>query len=661
VFLPELDTLRDITAAAEKHRHDVPWTMRMGLYRGNSIGTAARDAYSRELNAVVLPLMRARFEQQLQGNAGSPERLYQYLKAYLMLGDARHREVDQLRAMSQGEWAQMYPRDGATAQRFAEHFEQLLDGDRLQSITVNPQVVEQARSALRNASLPVLMYSRLKSAYPDDHKGAVRLDIAAGSGASRVLVRRSGKPLSQPVPALYTRAVFDEINATGKYQLLQQFAADAWVFGDNAFDLRKGGALVYDVVGVYEADYIRAWDEIVKDVTLKSASDARDFADILGIVSSPASPLKGFLNVVATNTDLRPDASLAAKATGVVDAKLGALTKMMGGPPAGASQPGERVAAHFEPIRRLVEGPPGQAPIDQMLAKLDQQHQLLQTTGSGVGQRSAGDPATQAAVSDAKRTLDQISKELPAPLGSLVSEVAMRSASIVTTEARGELARRYEEQVVRECHDLVEGRYPVNPAGTTDVALGDFGRVFGSGGVFDAFFRDNLAPLVDTSRPQWRWREGAASGPGSMLQQFQRVQRIRELYFKPGGQAPEARFTLLPDSLDASVTRFTLDVDGQPFEYRHGPTQTRAMSWPGSTGQAAFGFEDHSGPIPGMAKQGPWSWFRLLDQTQIERDSDTRYRVTFGAGGKTMRVILEASSIRNPFGRNELSGFRCAM
>jgi type VI secretion system protein ImpL len=146
-----------------------------------------------------------------------------------------------------------------------------------------------------------------------------------------------------------------------------------------------------------------------------------------------------------------------------------------------------------------------------------------------------------------------------------------------------------------------------------------------------------------------------------MLQQFQRVQRIRELYFKPGGQTPEARFTLLPDSLDASVTRFTLDVDGQPFEYRHGPTQTRAMSWPGSTGQASFGFEDHSGPIPGMAKQGPWSWFRLLDQTQIERDSDTRYRITFGAGGKTMRVILEATSIRNPFGRNELSGFRCAM
>jgi len=50
-----------------------------------------------------------------------------------------------------------------------------------------------------------------------------------------------------------------------------------------------------------------------------------------------------------------------------------------------------------------------------------------------------------------------------------------------------------------------------------------------------------------------------------------------------------------------------------------------------------------------------------IDQAQIERDSESRYRITFAAGGKTMRVILEASSIRNPFGRNELSGFRCGM
>jgi type VI secretion system protein ImpL len=661
-FLPALDTVRDITSVAEKFQGGAPFSMRMGLFRGGALGAAAREAYSRELNATVLPLLRASFERDLRSNGGTPDQLYEHLKGYLMLGDARHRNADFLRYLGQSEWRRLYPSDGVTAQRLSEHFEQLLGSGQLQSVTANPQIVEEARTALRNASIPVLMYSRLRLKYLQDTKRAVRLDVAAGSGASEVLVRRSGKPLSDPVPALYTRAVFNEINRTGKYELMKDFAEDAWVFGDNALDLRNGGALLYQVLGVYETDYIRAWDEILKDVTLKQTAGAQEFASMLGTISSPASPLKGFLNTVASNTNLlEPDTSTAGKVAGALDARLEGLKKVMGQDPVGAAKPGERVAAHFEPIRRLVDGPPGQAPVDLMLAKLNQQAQLLQSTGSGVGQRSAGDPAVQAAVSDAKRTLDQISKELPAPLGSLVSQVAMRSESIVTTEARGELARRYAEQVVRECHDLVEGRYPINPRAESDVALSDFGRVFGPSGVFDAFFRDNLAALVDTSGTQWQWRAGAASGPPSMLQQFQRVQHIRELYFKPGAQTPEARFTLLADTLDASVVRFKLDVDGQPFEYRHGPVQTQAMSWPGSTGQASFGFEDRSGPIPGVAQQGPWAFFKVLDQSQIERISDLRYRVTFSAGGKSMRAILEAASIRNPFGRNELSGFRCTM
>jgi type VI protein secretion system component VasK len=45
----------------------------------------------------------------------------------------------------------------------------------------------------------------------------------------------------------------------------------------------------------------------------------------------------------------------------------------------------------------------------------------------------------------------------------------------------------------------------------------------------------------------------------------------------------------------------------------------------------------------------------------VERDSDTRFKVTFSAGGKSMRVIMDAASVRNPFARNEVAGFRCAM
>jgi type VI secretion system protein ImpL len=246
----------------------------------------------------------------------------------------------------------------------------------------------------------------------------------------------------------------------------------------------------------------------------------------------------------------------------------------------------------------------------------------------------------------------------------MVAQIGTRSASLTVGEARDELSRRYEEQVARECRELIEGRYPLVRSSANDVPLADFGRVFGYGGVFDAFFKDNLAALVDVSRTPWRWREGAAGIGGSvaLLHQFEQAQRIRDIYFKAGTQLPEARFNLTPDALDAGTTRFSLELDGQAFEYRHGPTQSKVLTWPGGgVGQAAVTFEARGDAGPGFVKQGPWAWFRALDQAQVKKDSDTREEVTFTAAAHSMRVLLDATSIRNPFVRDELSGFRCGL
>jgi type VI secretion system protein ImpL len=78
-------------------------------------------------------------------------------------------------------------------------------------------------------------------------------------------------------------------------------------------------------------------------------------------------------------------------------------------------------------------------------------------------------------------------------------------------------------------------------------------------------------------------------------------------------------------------------------------------------GQASIAFEERGGPGPGDAKQGPWAWFRELDRAQVQREGDTRLRLTFVAGQRSMGVVLDAASIRNPFVRNELAGFRCSM
>jgi type VI secretion system protein ImpL len=669
-LLPRLDALRAVSATANPFDDGTPWRMRMGLYRGKALGESAHDAYERELNGVLLPVLGARFAEQVRTGVATPDRLYEYLKGYLMLGDARHRDIQHLRFLTDIELRGMYPSDPDTRDRLDAHFAELLSASGgLTSLPPNADLVEQARYALRTASLPVLMYSRLKLQYASDTKRAVRLDVAAGPGADRVLMRASGAALSDPIPALYSRDVFREVNGAGKLEVMKQFAEDAWVFGDGVLDLRNTGAVTYQMLSLYEQEYIRQWDAVLQDVKIRPSPDSRALTESLATLSSPASPLKGYLAAVARNTDLLKPADAAAanpaqKAESLLASKAAQLATVLGAPPPGADEPGTAASKHFESIRNLMQGPPGAAPIDALLASLAQTHKQLQSIGAGLGDTSALD-AMKSGQADALQSLQQQAKQLPDPVGAMVAQIGARSETLAVGQARDELSRRYDEQVARECRELIDGRYPFTRTSDSDVPLADFGRVFGTGGVFDAFFAANLAPLVDVSRSPWTWREGAAGigGSAALLRQFQQARRIRDVYFKPGSQLPEARFTLTPDLLDAGATRFALDLDGQPFEYRHGPQLGVSVSWPGTggVGQAVVAFEERGGGGPSFAKQGPWAWFRALDQAQVKRISDTRMQVIFAAGAHSMRVVLDAASIRNPFARDELAGFRCGM
>ena len=144
-FLPRLDALRVITDAAEKYKSAVPWWMGLGLYRGSSLGAVARDAYTREINEILPPLLLEGFEHELRTSARS-DNSRGLATAYLMLADARHRDPEYLKTWADLEWHRVYRADESQAQRIGEHFKQLfVDGDRLASQRVDPKILEQTR------------------------------------------------------------------------------------------------------------------------------------------------------------------------------------------------------------------------------------------------------------------------------------------------------------------------------------------------------------------------------------------------------------------------------------------------------------------------------------------------------------------------------------
>jgi type VI secretion system protein ImpL len=608
--LPRLDAVRAVVDSASRFGDGAPWAMRWGLFQGNSLRDAARDAYARELDGAMLPQVANRFRQRLVQSAAEPEQLYQYLRGYLMLGYPEHLDKKELAALADAEWQLAYA-DPDRAAALARHFRSLLEYEAtLRPVALDEEIVNQARSTLRQASQAGLVYRAVKNYYADDTSRALHLDVAAGLGAERVLRRKSRISLTEPISSIYTKPVFEEITNKGTDAIVKQLTDEYWVWGDTRPSITASAKLTADFLDIYEKDYIAAWDRVLNDIQSAPLSSLAQTKDALAILSGPTSPLRGLLKTIDDNTYLvkPPEPAKPGIISGIGGSLGGILERGRARLGVPTIMPGAQVTAHFEPIHRLVAGEKGSAPIDAILNKLRELQQKVQPLGGDVGGTNPGDPQAIASIGTTASELKRDVVALPPGIGSVVTQVADGTTAAVRGGVRSTLEGRYQQQVVAECAAIVSNRYPFAAGSTVDVPLADFGRLFGYGGVFDMFFKSELANLVDTTRNPWVWRtdaSGAAVGGSlSMLRQFESAERIRTMFFRPGSQDPEVRFSLSAVDLDAGSVRFTLELDGQLFDYRHGPVIAKSLTRPGPSPRTAPAtFSQRAGTRPHYATE----------------------------------------------------------
>lgn len=665
--LQRLDAVQPALEAAERHRGDVPWSMRAGLYQGRAIGGQLRDAYLRELNAALLPGLGAQFRRGLSGNAGDLQALYYYLKGYLMLGQPQHVDAGELASLAAIEWRRLFPRDPALQAALAGHFQALLDApERLRALPLDQAQVERARNTLRSADLPMLVYSSLKLGQQGASDDAVRLDRALGL-LGDVFQRRSGAPLTAPWPALYTQPVFAAQIDGGIEAAVGRFLADDWVFAAAPADALARARTVRQVAALYEQDYIRAWDGLLEDLQLRPAADLQDASMLAAKLSGQGSPLRLLLKLVREHTtDLMrapADASAAGAAAEQVAAaaqaaaqqaaaRSAALAAALGGDDAAAAEaPGQAVEAHFAALNRLTEGEPGAMPLDRTLGVVEQLGRTLLT----MTEFDAGQPNPQLLLAR------QEAAQLPPPVSGWVAALSGASASLVASGARDALGAQAQASIGADCAEFVQGRYPFDPDSRSEIPLQNFGELFGYGGRFDTLFRQSLEKLIDTGGRSWRWRTGPGlvEGPPGLPARMQAADRIKRHYFRDGA-LPEVRFTLQPATMSGRVARVAVDLDGQAFEWAADGEQAAPVRWPGPTpGRASIAAFDAAGaPLGRIAHQGDWAVLRLL-HTDLARRSDLELVARFGFDGGSVELPLRAGSLRHPFLDESVRRFGC--
>lgn len=680
-LLPLLDQTRALVG-----QESSSWAAGFGLDQRPKLADAAQQAYERMLQEALLPRIALRVEEQVAGSMDNADVQYDALKTAVMLHDPAHFQPDWIRAYLQADWAANLPREVTAEQRanLLAHLDALLARGAVSSpIKANEALIAQARARLTPTPLANRVYNRLQRVrlgadIPDFT--AVR---AGGPSTPLVFTRASGKPLTEGVPGFYTYEGYHKaFNGVVKDATAELAAEETWVLGvqDSARtatlkDPMAASRLVDDVRRIYLTDYTSRWSGFIDDLRMLPTDNLSKAVQMSKVLTAPDSPLKPLLREIVRHTTLTPSANPNASVIDQAEKRLTTLAKekvlapILGDAQAASVARGDSlektlVDDRFTALRLLVTSPDGKgpAPIDGTVALINDIYTQLNATETAVQGGNAPPP------SDVPNRAKAEAGRLPPPMKALLQSLSVSGTKAALDATRGNLSQAVRSEITTFCQQATAGRYPFDRGSARDVTQDDFARLFAPGGLMDQFVQKNLLTFVDTTTRPWSFRkvDGASMGSGlsaGALRQFQHAAEIRDAFFRAGGTTPSVKLDFKPLEMDATITQFLLDVDGQTVKYAHGPAIPGTVQWPGPRGNAlvrvALSPVASTGSS-GLTTEGPWALFRLFDRLQITPgNGPERFTATFNLDGRKAVFEVTSSSVQNPLRLAALRNFSC--
>ena len=682
-LLPLLDGARNLTTATANMGGFLP---SLGLSQSAKIRAGADAVYRHALGYALLPRMIWRLEAQMRGNFTQPDFLYEATRVYLMLGGQGPLDRALVKEWMTFDWQASYAGafNAEVLSGLGGHLNALLALS-LPAVSLDDAMVAQARATFSRVPLASRVYSRIKPSAAAQALPPWRPSEALGPAGMGVFARASGKKLSEGIPGFLTVDGFHKVLLPALAGATREVASESWVLGRSA-QISLNDAQLQDlanaVIGLYVADYAKAWDTMLQDLDVVPLRSLTQAAQDLYILSSPQSPIKDLLTSVAHQLTLsKPPtptpgaaaaAELAARAqasvTAAVTTRTPAMLSALLGGQSGAAPglpPGHEIDSRYQPLRDLVAAGGG-APIDQVLKLLNAlQQQLAKMAAAPLG--NAAPPAAPTG-NDPSLALRAEAQRQPQPFGRWLLAMADSSTTLRGGGARQQVAAAYNgaNGPAALCPVAINGRFPFVPSASIETPLDDFAKLFAPGGLIDGFFNTQLRPYADTAGTTWKPQAAdgvAAPVSPADLAQFQRAAAIRDLFFAAGSTTLAVRFDITPTQLDSAASQVSLDFDGTSVAYAHGPPRSTQITWPGATRiqNVRLVFDPPpSGGTGVLSETGPWAMFRLFGRGKLRQEgSPERFTLSFELGERQASFEIRAASVLNPFAPGLLQEFRC--
>ena len=685
-----VDDLLNLPVGYARRDEGAPLAQRFGLNQRPRLEEASQAAYQQALERLMRPRLVLRLEQQIQANINDASFAYEALKVYLMLGGKAPRvDKDLIIEWFARDWEEnLYPGGPYKAARalLRAHLVAMLDMDTgvSEKVGLNGDLVEKAQATLAHMRVAERAYTLLKS---EAHNEAIEDWNASQRGGPEmalVFSARNGAALDTiRVPAFFTYAGFYQALLAHMTDIADKMQKEQWVLGkagDQTAVKEQMSSMMPDIITLYGKEFISAWDAAIDNLGLRPMiSDAPKYV-ALGAASAPTSPIKQIFQSIRDETALTrerkvaadPNAAVKAEATAdatqALKSKLGsagneALKLAMksqrkpGDPP--AEVPGAAIESHFQLIQVLMDGAAGQAPVDSLLANLDQLNLNLRRVAERPAEaKLAGDKVKEAI--DSLRA--NATKPIPPRLKDMMVKIADDADAKEFTTDIAQLSQAMSDQVTGPCQKVTGNFYPFSRS-DKDAPMAEFARLFAPGGIIDKFFTENLARLVNQSGKTWTWRpmpQSTRKLSDATLRQFQQAQDIRNAFFTQGN-LPSINLVVKPLTLASDAQTGTLTINGTAVAAQQGtPFAQTSVQWPGAgAGAASIALApDLPDRKSTLEINGPWALFRLLDKGNVTPRGDA-VTASFIVGAREVSYQFTSSSLNNPLSLAALRQFKC--
>ena len=561
------------------------------------------------ISAEFLPSVLGDIEKTIADNQLSQVDRYQALKIYLMLSMPQRFSQTEVNTWFKQHWQKN------TSQSDLRNKLALLKRalqQSKQSITLNQQVVSDARNYLNALPATYLYYSLAKKSFSQE-KQAINLN-----GFSFA---------NHELPVYLTKAGFKQVlaNLNTTTATLQ---ADNWVLARQ--DLGNLQTLLQQA---YCYEYVTWWQSFMRHVKpehVQNYAQARQLAQSL----RESDAFSKLIDIIQQQT--APEAGDNA-----------ALFN-------------QEIASKFTELSFI-----SHSAVQNLTLSLQELERFLTTLSIVNDQGRTAFALTKArfqgdTLNNPLSALYSYAQQLPEPVSSWAKQIADDTWFSLISDSRTYINKQWQETVLPNYQESIANRYPFDTSGAQEIAIADFDHFFANHGVLNQFIESYLKPFLDTSQAQWQLKEAnnyVLPISSDVLNELIRANIITNMFFPNQSNASNIEFSLQKVSLDPIVGSLRLSIGEKSLVDTQSSDSFTQFSWPQPNAKLVL--NSIEGNHYELDEEGPWAFFKMLQKVNVlvdEQDSAS-LQILFEVNGNSGRYLLKTQNEINPFTPGILNGF----